>query len=201
MEQKPAVYTLAELPRKGKIAAITAMGFTIMRPLIIAGVAWQGRDAEQPWSWKHTLQAAAGYATDAEGQIVRRFDATTHLGIAADPIADKLAMGTHEFALCLRGEQSVADTSLRFFRDVAISAIRRGVKSETNGKASVGANNWGKLNTATRMIVNTAATSPLAERFPNILRFAQHATTALTLISGAITGKRLLQQTSSRKET
>lgn len=199
--EKPAIHAFKELPPKRRLAACAAMALTIARPLIMADVARRGSDCTRQWGWSDTVQSALSYATDLEGRLARKFNATTHVGVAADPIADKLAMTTHEFALTWRGEQTIPDTALRLFRDLAISSIRRGIKRSTNGEANIGANTLGKVNTATRMTVNILATSPLAEHMPRTVRGLQHASTVLTLASGAFNAYQLLSQLGPKKST
>jgi phosphatidylglycerophosphate synthase len=179
--------------RTQKLAAVATNALTLSRPLITSIVSRRGADLNHEWNWGDTTLLGVGFLTDLEGGIARRFAAQTRLGGALDPLADKMATNMQEAALAYRHEESFTRTGLRLARDIGISALRHHVVNETAGEVQIQATGVGKLNTVIRKSAIAFATSPIGEKHPALRSSLQYASLATTLLSGAITARRLLE--------
>jgi phosphatidylglycerophosphate synthase len=184
-----------------KLAAVATNGLTIARPLITSVVSRRGLDKDHVWTTGDAGLLGTAYLTDLEGGIARAYDAQTRLGGALDPVADKLATNMQELVLAHRGEESYARAGTRLARDIGISALRRYASNSSAGTAEINATTIGKANTAFRKGAVVFATSPLGARYPRIRTGLQYASTATTVVSGAVTAKRLLQQKKQTPKT
>jgi phosphatidylglycerophosphate synthase len=182
-----------------KIGAAVTNLLTVSRPILSGIVSARGTDIAREWTTSDTALLAAAYTTDLEGNVARATGAQTKLGGILDPMADKIAMNTHEALLSYRGEESTVRFGMRVARDIAISALRRQTLAKTDGHANVSAGKAGKFNTALRQGVDLFATSPLGKKYPRTRTALQVASTATTVVSGVITARNLRAQTKRPK--
>jgi phosphatidylglycerophosphate synthase len=178
--------------RTQKLAAVATNAMTLSRPLITSIVGRRGKQLDHEWTWSDTALMGLGFLTDLEGGIARYYSAQTRLGGALDPLADKIATNMQEFVLARRHEESPTRVGLRLARDIGVSALRHNVINSTHGKAEIQATTIGKVNSALRQSAIVMATSPLGDTYPRLRTGMQNASLATTLLSGAITAKRLL---------
>lgn len=176
-----------------KAGAVAAGALTLAKPAIAAVATVRIIRSEQA-SWTNTALVAGGFVTDVDGKVARAFDAETHWGAVADPLADKASMAMVESGLAARrGTLARVLLGLRVTRDVAVSATRRYMLTNGNNGNGVRANGYGKASTTGRMTVAILGSSPIGERHPRLVDAADVASTALTLFSGGVTILRLVR--------
>lgn len=182
-----------EFSAEQKAGALTAGALTTARAA--ASIPALLKDKDTSWTWKDTgLHTAAALTDKLDGDIARSTEGVTPLGKAADPAADKVFNTGLEIAMAQRGELKATHVGIRFLRDAGISALRAAVSHKTEGNADIGANISGKISTATRLVVNVAAASPLGERYPRLRDRAQTISTLAVIASGAYTAYKLAQK-------
>jgi cardiolipin synthase (CMP-forming) len=112
------------------------------------------------WADRSTLALACfalAAATDfLDGFLARTAQATTHLGVYLDPIADKILLSVVYIALGFTGRVPLWFVAIVFGRDLALiiaSAIAMKVSSYNNYKPTI----WGKISTFWQIVAAVAA--------------------------------------------
>lgn len=175
-----------------KMACAAAFVCTAARPAITAVVAYNRVRDPSPWRPVETAALAVAALTDmVDGALAKKNDAVTPAGEAADPFADKVMMNTLEATLVARGEMSLAELAIRGGRDAGISLYRNYVTGSSDGKVSIKAGPEGRINTFARLAVDIGTASGLNIRFPRTFRGLRAASTASTVICGALSIARM----------
>lgn len=163
-------------------------------------------EKRHPESKLPIMLRGAGYALDyADGYFAKRSatddndGATTEFGAIADPLADKYNNTLNEISLVKRGRLSIADLAIRATRDVGITAARRFVTKQTNGRVDVKANAFGKWNTAVRDGVNLFASTKFAEQHSKANRVLHTGANVYSVASALYTASKLME--AYRKES
>ena len=137
--------------------------------------------ADTTTRWVVTAIFVVGVITDlVDGYLARRLQLITTVGKIADPIADKLLIGTALIALSLEGSLSWWFTVLILTREIGITLLRFKVIN----RGVIPASRGGKAKTISQMVAIIALLAPLTGWVDVVAVIAIWVALILTIVTG-----------------
>ena len=173
---------------------------TLIRLLLVPVFAWllpQSQDSTQIRWWATAVFGIAALTDLIDGYLARKYRLITTVGKIADPIADKLLIGTALIGLSLEHTISWWFTIIILAREVLITLLRFKVIN----RGVIPASRGGKAKTISQMIAILAYLSPLTGFVSVIALVAIWTALVLTVVTGidyVIRAYRLPVQTQSK---
>ena len=123
---------------------------TVLRILLVAPTAWLL--VEEQYVWALVVMALAGASDALDGWLARRFDWTSRMGAALDPVADKLLVAAMFIVFTVQGHIPLWVAGIVLGRDAVIMS-GAGVYRLLYGPIQFSPTLVSKANTATQIIV------------------------------------------------
>ncbi|MCW1248807.1 CDP-diacylglycerol--glycerol-3-phosphate 3-phosphatidyltransferase [Acaricomes phytoseiuli] len=172
----------AKVPALNIANALTVLRVVLVPVFILFFLADEGEGGG--WRWAAVLVFAVAIYTDKlDGDLARSRGLITDFGKIADPIADKLLIGSALIALSLLGEVPWWMTVVILVREVGITAMRFVVIR----KQVIPASRGGKIKTVIQTAAIMLALLPLTTLWPAwsvLVFFVMLAATVITVITG-----------------
>ena len=160
-----------------------ANALTFLRLLIVPVFAFllpqSAEDSATRW-WVTALFVVAAITDLVDGYLARRLKLITTVGKIADPIADKLLIGTALIALSVEGSLSWWFTVLILTREIGITLLRFKVIN----RGVIPASRGGKAKTISQMVAIIAYLAPLGGWVNTLAIVAMWCALVLTLVTG-----------------
>ena len=156
---------------------------TFIRLLLVPVFAFllpQSQESESVRWWATAVFAIAAFTDLVDGYLARRYKLITNIGKIADPIADKLLIGTALIALTLEHTISWWFTAIILVREIAITLLRFKVIN----RGVIPASRGGKAKTISQMVAILAYLVPLDGWVNSVAIISMWAAVVLTLITG-----------------
>ena len=132
--------------------------------------------------WGLTAKVAGIVATDKIDGFLGRYAEVSALGGWLDQMSDKAFVLPPMYVLAKNGEISDYHWQVKLGRDIGVTALRSMV--QLNG-GNTTADDLGKMKALTEMTGLVVASSPLADRYPDLSNRIFDASSTLNIVSGA----------------
>ncbi|WP_396892005.1 CDP-diacylglycerol--glycerol-3-phosphate 3-phosphatidyltransferase [[Mycobacterium] wendilense] len=130
-----------------------------------------------------TIFAVAVITDRLDGQLARKYDMVTEFGMLADPIADKLLIGSALIALSMLGDLPWWVTVVVLIREIGITVLRFAVLR----RGVIPASRGGKLKTMVQAVAIGLFVLPL-DAWPQIWHTTAWAVMGLAIVLTVLTG-------------
>lgn len=156
---------------------------TLLRLLLVPVFAFllpQSQESDQLRWWATAVFGVAALTDLIDGYLARKYRLITNVGKIADPIADKLLIGTALIALSLEGTTSWWFTIVILVREIAITLLRFKVIN----RGVIPASRGGKAKTISQMVAILAYLVPLSGFIDGVAIVAMWTSVLLTIATG-----------------
>ena len=156
---------------------------TLIRLLLVPVFAFllpQSQESAQIRWWATFVFGIAALTDLIDGYLARKYQLITNVGKIADPIADKLLIGTALIALSLEGTTSWWFTIVILAREIAITLLRFKVIN----RGVIPASRGGKAKTISQMVAILAYLVPLSGWIDSLAAVAMWTAVLLTIVTG-----------------
>lgn len=156
---------------------------TFIRLLLVPVFAFllpQSQESESVRWWATAVFGIAALTDLVDGYLARKYQLITNVGKIADPIADKLLIGTALIALSLEHTVSWWFTAIILTREVAITLLRFKVIN----RGVIPASRGGKAKTISQIVAILAYLVPLDGWVDQVALVSMWAAVVLTLATG-----------------
>ncbi len=156
---------------------------TLIRLLLVPVFAFllpQSQESAQIRWWATFVFGIAALTDLIDGYLARKYQLITNVGKIADPIADKLLIGTALIALSLEGTSSWWFTIVILAREIAITLLRFKVIN----RGVIPASRGGKAKTISQMVAILAYLVPLSGWIDSLAAVAMWTAVLLTIVTG-----------------
>ncbi|MBU6348245.1 MAG: CDP-diacylglycerol--glycerol-3-phosphate 3-phosphatidyltransferase, partial [Actinomycetales bacterium] len=156
---------------------------TLIRLLLVPVFAFllpQSQDSAQLRWWATAVFSIAALTDLIDGYLARKYRLITNVGKIADPIADKLLIGTALIALALEHTIAWWIPTVILTREIGITLLRFKVIN----RGVIPASRGGKAKTISQMVAIIAYLVPLSGAVDNIAAIAMYLAVVLTLVTG-----------------
>ncbi|NBU32658.1 MAG: CDP-diacylglycerol--glycerol-3-phosphate 3-phosphatidyltransferase [Actinobacteria bacterium] len=156
---------------------------TFLRLLLVPVFAFllpQSQESESVRWWATAVFGVASLTDLIDGYVARKYRLITNLGKIADPIADKLLIGTALIALSLEQTVSWWFTAVILSREIAITLLRFKVIN----RGVIPASRGGKAKTISQIVAILAYLVPLSGNIDFVALVAMWTAAILTIGTG-----------------
>ena len=156
---------------------------TFIRLLLVPVFAFllpQSQDSESIRWWATAVFTIAAFTDLVDGYLARKYKLITNVGKIADPIADKLLIGTALIALSLEQSVSWWFTIVILTREIAVTLLRFKVIN----RGVIPASRGGKAKTISQMLAILAYLVPLDGWVNQVALISIWVAVILTVITG-----------------
>ena len=156
---------------------------TLIRLLLVPVFAFllpQSQESTQIRWWATFVFGVAALTDLIDGYLARKYQLITNVGKIADPIADKLLIGTALIALSLEGTTSWWFTIVILAREIAITLLRFKVIN----RGVIPASRGGKAKTISQIVAILAYLVPLSGWIDSLAIVAMWTAVLLTIATG-----------------
>lgn len=156
---------------------------TFVRLLLVPVFAFllpQSQESEVVRWWATAVFGIAALTDFIDGYLARKYHLITNVGKIADPIADKLLIGTAFIALSLEHTVSWWFTAIILIREIAITLLRFKVIN----RGVIPASRGGKAKTISQIVAILAYLVPLDGWVDRLALVAMWAAVVLTVLTG-----------------
>lgn len=156
---------------------------TFVRLLLVPVFAFllpQSQESEVVRWWATAVFGIAALTDFIDGYLARKYHLITNVGKIADPIADKLLIGTALIALSLEHTVSWWFTAIILIREIAITLLRFKVIN----RGVIPASRGGKAKTISQIVAILAYLVPLDGWVDRLALVAMWAAVVLTVLTG-----------------
>jgi len=140
----------------------------------------QSQDSDTIRWWATAVFGVAALTDFIDGYLARKYKLITNVGKIADPIADKLLIGTALIALSVEHTVSWWFTAIILIRETAITLLRFKVIN----RGVIPASRGGKAKTISQIVAILAYLVPLDGWVNYVARVSMWAAVILTIVTG-----------------